>query len=523
MHRLTTVLLLVGTATAQQASWPRLAPLGSLPDAPRLHVTTRGVLGAEALPATQAEVVLCCDAEAECNRIDEALQAAVAHGARIVFFAATDREGRPGGLALALPEAKGDVATTLTLRAHRQRAGVPMRSAVPLLTRLRAGYELGGEHAFALAIEVPGNATCQQVLSLLAAATEAGVQSAHLRVRTTRNEPGTATLALDVEGAVGAQVVAIDPPPVPAARAEARVGLLRAPPPLSAPPREEPVPDVHIAWLAATQLPNGAAGEGGVADVEATSLAALAHVGEGTSLDEGTWREPVRRYVGWLLAQQRADGSFEARSEGSLQRYAQATYALAEATRRSASGALLRTAVADATRFLLSQKRREGGFGPSCGVPCTAVATAWAFVAITGAQRCSAIPGDARELVAWFDRFGDDAPSAAGAELLCRYLAGQDEKSAPRIAHLTKIALQTDLGDPQATFWATFALLQHGGAEFTAYGKRVTKDVLRTQRNDGDARGSWHARGGASATTTTAFYILALEAYYRNARLLLAE
>jgi hypothetical protein len=247
-------------------------------------------------------------------------------------------------------------------------------------------------------------------------------------------------------------------------------------------------------------------------------------LGQGDTLDAGTWRLSLRRYVGWLLTRQRNDGSFEPRTAGSLQRHAQITYALAETAGLSASGDLLREAVGDALRWLVDERRREGGWGTSCSAPPNANATAWAFLAIAAAKHHELArvvePGD---ILPWFDRFADDSPATAGAEMLCRFLAGQDPKDTPRLAKLVSITLDTDLSDPQATFWACYALYQNGGGPWSTWSQRLGKRVVATQVKDGTLRGSWHPTSEASRTVTTAFNLLSIEAYYRYGRLFPAQ
>ena len=124
--------------------------------------------------------------------------------------------------------------------------------------------------------------------------------------------------------------------------------------------------------------------EDGSADLEATSLLVLAMLGDGAATLSIAWHADLHRGLGWLVAAQRDDASFEDPGQGALQRHAVATYALTEASGLSPHGALVRGSATAALGHLLEQRDRTGGFHTAGATSTTT--SAWATLAVASAE-----------------------------------------------------------------------------------------------------------------------------------------
>ncbi|HEU4419330.1 MAG TPA: hypothetical protein VFT55_10350, partial [Planctomycetota bacterium] len=161
---------------------------------------------------------------------------------------------------------------------------------------------------------------------------------------------------------------------------------------------------------------------------------------------------------------------------------------------------------------------------------------------------------------AWFDGVTDTATGASGytklgegssrpvgklnqfpsarsealtaAVLLCRYLMHQDPKDVPTM----NLAAETMLKKPPVWneadgsidmyywYYASYALFQAGGRPWDTWSKKMVAASIKTQRQDGNAKGSWDPidawgeEGGR--VYSTAIMVLILEVQYRYARVL---
>lgn len=511
---------------------PKLLRLGPVPMQPTLTVDSGVAPDLTTLPAGLREVVLRVAATVPAGAVDALLHTLRDRGVATVHFAASLPDGTAGVVSVALPEA-ATVPTTLVLRAHRGRPGVPASSAILPLQRLRAGWEHEGR-GFVLALDAPANEPWQHVLPLLGAAAEAGVSQLCLRTTAADASPAPRSLALDLEGAVTAWIPATEPRATQPGVATTPFGCLQRAPVTAATLRpggaggrfggrhaQEDAAAPQREWTGRQQRADGAMPPDGEPDREGMALWCLACLADGTTLDAGIHRDSLRRCIGWLVANQDDDGSFEDLSPGSVQRQAQITYALAEACGLSPSGDLLRQAAMDALQWLFARREQDGGWSPIPGTPSHAAVTAWALTANASASffglRGPMPPGSGVE---WFDTHGSDEPLPAAAELFSRFFAGQDPKDTPRMTALADSLLaRADPQDPHTAFWTTHALFQQGGRHWVQWSKRLHAAIAKTQLRDGDLNGSWAPAPGCSRLVTTALHILSLQAYYRYTRL----
>lgn len=271
--------------------------------------------------------------------------------------------------------------------------------------------------------------------------------------------------------------------------------------------------------------PADAEGRARVADLRVTAWMLLALLGDGSTLTEGPFREPLQAGYRWLLAQRDATGRFALRTDpGWLHDQALATYAFAEAVTKSAAADAIPDLLAS-TEVLtssLDRARPAAGIETRLWSRCVVLALrqgddARLHVAATGLEavlRSLAPPSLA----------GVGARERAAAELL-RSLARApgveaDAVQGSRLPHWP----DDELADPLHTFYA-LVLAWRGSAEHYHAAQKRTERVVRAQRREGAARGTWPAVGAFGAehgeVGATAVQILILECYYRYGKLAL--
>jgi len=545
-----TVLAQQGAASKVGAAieLPKLLHLGTVPEGlPVLEVAADGTVRRAQQDALGAACVLRIDRRANASAVGDLLATLQAEGVARVHLAAILPDGKAGGFELGLPEHE-DAAATVDLRLHRQRVGVPASSVVPLLQRMQRGMT----EPFVLRIDAPGDAPFQRVVDTLAALQQAGVPAAVLRCR--EPEPRAAGDAGKEDQNRGAYAIDLGPSPwvavspraVPQQRPTVDAGQVgcagRAPQ-----GRRQEVGggaggryggraggtqralSVDIVggldWLAAQQRPEGwfADADGGP-DVGATALAMLVGFGNGETLIKGLHVEMLRRGVGWLLDQQRDDGTFGSDGPGSTRRDALATYALAEAYGLSQC-LLLRGGLEDGIAAIGLRAGADGGYSdgaPKAASDSRSTSLVIAAFGSAGFFRVKA-PAQPAEIAAWFTAVDDDANAsqeAIAAALFSRFFAGMDPKETKGMRTAAeRLAAIAVVDDPWACYWTTYALYQNGGASWKAWSGKLAA-VGDAQRGDGAAKGSWAAAGGESVVATTCLRLLTTQAYYRYARLI---
>jgi hypothetical protein len=300
----------------------------------------------------------------------------------------------------------------------------------------------------------------------------------------------------------------------------------------------------------------------GVHDVGVTGLALLALLGDGSTLRSGPHREPVKKGVQWLLAQQEDGGRLgSAVANDSVYDHAIATYALAEACGLSES-TILRKPLERALGHLAAHRNPYGAwrYQPRDGDSDTSV-TGWCVLAL-GSAKSFGVPVDENALKAALAHF-DSCTDAAGrtgytkagersarrpgdhavrfppergeamtaVSLFCRYFLGQNREEHPTMKQQEALLVANppvwDLkaGTIDAYYWyyGSYAMFQAGGKAWAEWQKHLGTAVLATQRTDGNARGSWDPAcawgedGGR--VYATAILCLTLQVYYRYGKL----
>jgi hypothetical protein len=303
-------------------------------------------------------------------------------------------------------------------------------------------------------------------------------------------------------------------------------------------------------------------GNGGT-DVGVTGLALLAFLGRGNTLRLGPFREVVRSGVRWLVEQQDENGRIgEQASLSYMYSHAIAALALCEAYGLS-DVPRLRKPAQNAITFIAQARNPYGvwRYEPRCADGDTSI-TAWMVQALVSAKEFGLLVDDAAlsSATVWFDSVTDTATGASGytklgegssrpvgklnkfpsarsealtaAVLLCRYLMHQEPKDVPTM-HL---AAETMLKKPPVWneadgsidmyywYYATYALYQAGGRPWDAWSRKMVAAAVKTQRQDGNAKGSWDPIDAwgedGGRVYATAIMALILEAQYRYARVL---
>lgn len=548
VHALVPFACLAGLLAQEVAlKLPAVLRLGSVPANARI-VTLDGdgaATAAEltALPAGTTEFVLRADRWTPMVVVQRLFDDAQQRGIGKVFLLATLRDGKQGAVTLALPMAK-DAPCTVTMRAHRDRPGVPPESAIPLLRRFRDGWEAHRPGEFTLGLVLPANATYGQFLPLLASAAEARVPRVVVTTgEAADNADAAAALALDLESSFLLQVQPreqvsttgiVDAPFGVNTRATAtatnedtgRVGGRyggrggRGRPPNATEEAMVVALQRGLDWLARQQLPNGAfADRFGQGDVEGTALAVLVLLSPGSTLDSGADTDPLRRAVGWLLARQHDDGRFSDSGPEANRHHALATFALTEAAGMSVRGPLFRGSAQLALDWLLAERRPDGGFND--GVPAAtsdSLSTGAALLCVSSAKffglRCEAT---CAELVAWFDGHPTTDARLGGVELLSRFQAGQPREHERVAALVPRVAEHADATDPLACYWASYALFRAGGKAWRQWVPRLGQ-IVASQTTNGPDAGSWPFAGKPSLPATARF-LWALSAGHRQSRI----
>lgn len=530
--------LLAQTSPPRTLQLPTLLRLGPVP-ATLPTVPVDRPITTLAVPERTTSFVLRADARTPMAVVQTAFDTAFAQGVERVHLLANLRDGTPGTILLALP-AVHPAPTTVAMRAHRDRPGVPPESVTPLLVRLCAGWQEHGKSPFVLGIEVPGNEPYGNLLPLLAAAANAGVSAVVVTTSEADGVPRQGALALDIDASFHIEVAAreraepqpgiaatpfglleraaVAAPALPGGMAGGRYGGRRGAKPSDA--NLDAQCTRGLAWIAAQQLPNGAFpdafGHGGV---EATALAVLVLQARGSTLEAGPFAKALQRAVGWLLARQHDDGRFCDFGPEANRKQALATFALIEAAGMSTHGPLFRGSAQQALDWLLAQRQGDGGWHD--GVPeraSDALSTGMAAVCVESARffrlRCEPTTAD---LITWFDQNPTSEAQLGAVELFARFYAGQP-RTHDRVQALTAlVADKADPNDPLASYWASYALFQAGGECWEAWTKRLDA-VLAAQQQEGAHAGSWLSAGRPDFVATARF-VWSLAARYRYSRL----
>ncbi len=302
-----------------------------------------------------------------------------------------------------------------------------------------------------------------------------------------------------------------------------------------------------------------------VHDVGVTGLALLAFLGDGSTLRQGPYQQTIKKGVIWLKGQQQENGLFGTNaSHDFVYNHAIAAYAMCEAYGLS-QYQLLKDTAQKGINYLESHRNPYSvwRYQPRDNDNDTSV-TGWCIMAYESGEFFKLnINKEALKLCAvWLDQVSDpsgkhgyskqgepssrkpgdhatrfppekgEAMTAVG--LFCRYFMNQDPKEKPVMkAAAQLIASKPPVWDVKGGtidhyywYYATYALFQAGGSEWTSWQKKLETAVIKNQHRDKakknlygswDPVGAWGEDGGRVYSTAT--LVLTLEAYYRYSRL----
>ncbi len=303
------------------------------------------------------------------------------------------------------------------------------------------------------------------------------------------------------------------------------------------------------------------AGNGGH-DVGVTALGLLAFLGEGNTMRTGPYKNAVRKAVKWLRAQQREDGLFGTNATHDfIYDHSLAALAMVEGYGLSEVPAL-RDSAQRGINYLEAHRNpyMVWRYQPRDNDNDTSV-TGWCVMAYKSAQDFKLdVNAQALKLaLTWFDqvtdpitgrcgytqrgesssrRIGDHAvnfPTEKGEALtavglMCRFFLDQDPEQTPVMLEaanriLEKPPVWNDKDgsiDHYYWYYGTYALYQMGKRHWTEWSQKLTGAVVKTQRKDGNFKGSWDPIDAwgedGGRVYSTAILVLTLEAYYRYPR-----
>ncbi len=312
-------------------------------------------------------------------------------------------------------------------------------------------------------------------------------------------------------------------------------------------------------------MPCDGAGNG-AHDVGVTGLALLAFLGDGSTMNSGAYRDVVKDAVRWLRDQQDPDsGLIGAPSTNEfVYDHAIATLALVEAAGLSRSK-ILRPSVQKALDYLERHRNPYAGwrYQPRDGDTDMSV-TGWCILAYKSAQDFDfTINKSALDVAdAWMESVTDPTTGRTGynspgglssrhhgehaaqfprekgecmtaVSLLCRVFLGHSMKSDKVMAKQAVLIskkppvwdVESGAIDHYAWYYGTYALYQIGGKHWRNWSKSLAKAVAKTQRKEGNEKGSWDPVGvwgeAGGRVYSTAILCLTAQAYKRYARVLI--
>lgn len=258
----------------------------------------------------------------------------------------------------------------------------------------------------------------------------------------------------------------------------------------------------------------------------------LAHLGDGSTLRRGPYRDNLKAGMKWLWRQQDEAGRFGLRADpGWLLDHVMATFVLAEEQRNDGfRGEVATRALWRAASALTGElARQRPAVGAEVRLWCRFVERSLRAVAATGddvarkatfAAHADALSIVLRELPALAEPVTTRERAAAA---LLRDLVVVDGAFVDDVEPLP----ESGLVDPVVTFYVALQRFRRGGAIWTRTQQWVERELVKTQRRDqnvdGELSGAWDPKGAFGARQgrvgTTAVCVLNLELYYRYIRL----
>jgi hypothetical protein len=300
-----------------------------------------------------------------------------------------------------------------------------------------------------------------------------------------------------------------------------------------------------------------------VNDVGITGLALLAFLGDGSTLRGGPYKEVVKKGVLWLRKQQDDEGLIGQESgHAYMYNHAIAALAMVEAYGLS-KYMILRTNAQKAINYIAKSRNpyKVWRYYPQDGQNDTSV-TGWMVFALNSAKEFKLkVDQDALKFSeAWFDEVTDPSTGQAGytkrgepssrkagledkfpsdktesltaVGLLCRIFLGQTPETHPILLTAADTMLRKPPvwnpadGSIDVYYWyyGSYAMFQIGGNHWKQWKKTLNDALVKTQRKEGHAKGSWDPISAwgedGGRVYATAIGVLCLEVYYRYTRLI---
>ncbi len=297
--------------------------------------------------------------------------------------------------------------------------------------------------------------------------------------------------------------------------------------------------DAHGAGRETRTLDVDRQGAGARADTGVTALALLALLGNGETHLEGKHRENVQHGLEFLLGSQADNGSLAGEAElyAAMYCHGMATLALSEAYALTGDNRLL-PGLKKALRYTINAQHSGGGWRYQPYDAGDMSQFGWQLMALKSAELAgipipaetrvrmtrflrSASAGRAKGLASY--RPGERVSRTMTAEALtCRYFL-QAENAPAALDEAAGYVIEEKPGDGQSNFYywyyGTLAIFQRQGNEWPAWNAALQRQLLHTQRFDGERRGSWDPDplwgGYGGRVYSTAMGALCLEVYYR--------
>jgi hypothetical protein len=286
-----------------------------------------------------------------------------------------------------------------------------------------------------------------------------------------------------------------------------------------------------LRWLAKQQLPDGSFGAPEIADdgrrrteeerrkapfrTGTTGLAALALLGHVRHDVADEFEPALDRALAWILAAQKADGTFAPAAGPYLYEHAICTLVLVEADR-----VLRRQEAKPAARkallWLQEARNPDGGWRYQPRRPPSDVSvTGWALQALLHARAAGyeVDPACIEGAFAFVDRLTDPVtrrtnymvaeagrPSMTAVALFCRLRAAQGPED-DRVRLAADYLVQVTPDKPgmresaYAVFYASDAMSRLGGEWWRKWAPSLKKSLLGSQVKKGDAEGAWPTAG----------------------------
>ncbi len=298
-----------------------------------------------------------------------------------------------------------------------------------------------------------------------------------------------------------------------------------------------------IKWLVENQEPDGrwASVRHGAKenyDTGATGLALLCFYGWGERHDrDGKYRDPVRRAIDWLVAQQGENGYLGGRP-GMMYSHAIATIALCEAYGLTKDRNLKAPAERAIAYTLAAQSKSRGGWRYTPGEDSDTSVTGWQFMALHSARLAGLeVPEENFERARRFlDQMGGGkhgglygyqekgklSRAMVATGMFCRQL-DLVPPSDPRQQESARLLKMHPMKPPRLdlyyVYYATLALYQHQGPIWADWNTALKENLTLSQHKTGAEAGSWDPSASMTAdggrVVSTALATLSLEVYYR--------